>query len=86
MSRSTRKAIIKDRPRNSQKSENYWRKVRRVTNNFIKTIKTNPDNEEIIPNPKNIYNDYDYCDYVWDYENTITGEKYKEHQIKLRRK
>lgn len=61
MSRSYKKAIIKDRPRNYKKSSLYWRKVRRVQK---QALKQNKD----IPNPKTIVNDYDYCDYKIDYE------------------
>lgn len=66
MSRSYRKAIIKDRSRNYKKSTLYWRTVRHSTNNTIRSCK---DLESLeIPHPRSIYNDYDYCDYVIDYE------------------
>jgi hypothetical protein len=62
MSRSHKKAIIKDRPRNNKKSSMYWRVVRRVQKLFLRQGKD-------IPSPKVIYNDYDYSDYTIDCEN-----------------
>ena len=55
----------------SENAENYWEK---------------PDLESKIKNPKTIVNDYDYCDYIIDYEYTIKGEKYKENREKFKRK
>lgn len=44
----------------------YWRRVRSRINTYIRSCK---DLENLqIPNPKSIMNDYDYCDYVIDYE------------------
>lgn len=66
MSRSRRKAIIKDRPRNVKKSSLYWRNVRSTQNNALKSCR---DFEELeIPNAKTIVDDYDYCDYIIDHE------------------
>ena len=44
-----------------------------------------------IPNPKTIINDYDYCDYIWDYRfiGSWTNNNYEENkkeQIKYSRK
>lgn len=39
MSRSYRRAIIKDRPRNYKKSTIYWRTVRRVINQKVNQLK-----------------------------------------------
>lgn len=64
MSRSRRKPIIKDSPRNEKKSSLYWRTIRRVTKQKVHELKTNPEIE--IPNPKEIVDDYDYCDYTID--------------------
>ena len=66
MSRSTRKAIIKDRPRNGKKSSLYWRSVRSTQNNAIKSCRNFEELE--IPNEKTIINDYNYCDYIIDHE------------------
>ena len=77
MSRSKRLPIIKDRPRNQKKSTLYWRHIRSTTNQVVRGIKDqltdldgiDEDNSELneIPNPKSIVNDYDYCDYIFDY-------------------
>ena len=65
MSRSVKKPVIKDGPRNHKKSSAYWRTVRRVTNEKVKYL-----NEElgdnILPVPQEIINDYDYSDYRFD--------------------
>lgn len=63
MSRSKKKNIIKDRPRNRKKSTMYWRTVRRVQNQKVKSLVLDPENNHI-PEPKTIVNDYDYCDYI----------------------
>ena len=68
MSRSTRKPIIKDRPRNHKKSSLYWRSVRSTIKQSIREIAQLEDKEDFeIPNPKEIVNDYNYCDYIFDY-------------------
>ena len=62
MSRSKRKDIIKDGGFSSE----YWRHVRRVQNNSLRSNLQLIDLEEIeIPQPKTIVNDYDYCDYIF---------------------
>ena len=63
MSRSKRKPIIKDRPRNYKKSTMYWRMVRRRQK--IETNQIKNQDEIEITNPKSIVNDYDYCDYIF---------------------
>jgi hypothetical protein len=90
MSRSKKKAVIKDRPRNIKKSSFYWRQVRSTQNNAIKSCR---DFEELeIPSAKTIVNDYDYCDYKIDYEFDLyvsvnnTLENAKKDQTKNRRK
>lgn len=57
MSRSRRKPIIKDKPRN-YKASTYYRRVRRKVKMAIK------NNDEIMPLQKEIVNDYDYCDWI----------------------
>ena len=84
MSRSIRKAIIKDRPRNYKKSSKYWRTVRSCIKNSIRNCKNLEELE--IPDPKIIVNDYDYCDYIFDYEYKLLEEKYLKEKIKVRRK
>jgi len=65
MSRSRKKPIIKDRPRNYKKSSNHWRTIRRVTKDKIRFLQETLE-EEIIPDPKEIINNYDYSDYRFD--------------------
>jgi hypothetical protein len=85
MSRSRRQPIIKDRPRNEKKSTIYWRTVRRVINDKVRLLKYEPDSDEKIPEPKEIVNDYDYCDYVIDYRNGNINNK-ESYKNKVSRK
>jgi hypothetical protein len=62
MSRSFKKPIIKDKPRN-KKASSYYRSVRRVIKQAIKS------DSEIIPKSQEIVNDYDYCDYKFSSKN-----------------
>lgn len=66
MSRSRKKAILKDKPKNQKRTSFYWRIVRSAIKNVIRSCKNYEDLE--IPDPKTIVNDYDYCDYKIDYE------------------
>jgi hypothetical protein len=86
MSRSRRQPIIKDRPRNEKKSSLYWRIVRRVINNKVRQIIKTDEDEVDLPEPKEIVNDYDYCDYVIDYRDPGWSEKHKEYIEKQKRK
>lgn len=63
MSKSKRKPFIKDKPRDKKKKNWYWKKIRRVINNLIK------GQVYEVPKPREIINDYDYCDYVFESEN-----------------
>lgn len=90
MSRSKRKAFIKDKPRNVNRAAMYWRPIRSAINNAIRSCK---DLEELeLPDPKNIINDYTYCDYSWNLEygnwgnSRITKEENEEDRKKYRRK
>jgi len=65
VSRSRRKPIIKDGPRNTKKSSEYWRPVRRVMNQTVRGLNELTE-EENIPDPKEIVNDYDYSDFNFD--------------------
>lgn len=90
MSRSRRKPIVKDRPRNEKKSSLYWRIVRRVINGKVRQISKTDEDETNLPEPREIVNDYDYCDYIIDYrdpswENAKT-ERAKEYIEKQKRK
>ena len=79
MSRSRRKAIYKDkgiRP--------YWRHVRRSINNAVRDIFHLADKEDYnIPNPREIIDDWEYCDYKFDCEYKQKDSEWKE---KLTRK
>lgn len=66
MSRSKKEPIIKEAPRNHKKSTEYWRKVRRVINQSVRKLFFKDEDEVVIPNPKEIVNDYDYSDYTLD--------------------
>ena len=65
MSRSKKKPIIKQRHKNEKKTSRYWRPVRRVINEKVKYLNQSLD-EEILPLPQEIVNDYDYSDYRFD--------------------
>lgn len=87
MSRSRRKPIIKDRPRNKKKSTLYWRIVRRVINGKVRILKDNPIEEGQLPEPKEIVNDYDYCDWVSDFRDPFWKEfRDKDYIEKKKRK
>jgi hypothetical protein len=79
MSRSRREPIIKDRPKNEKKSTFYWRTVRRVINDAVRMLKYEPESDETLPEPKEIVNDYDYCDYVIDLR---TEDEHKSYYFK----
>lgn len=76
MSRSRKKPIIKDGPRNYKKSSNYWRRIRRVTKDKVRYLQEKLEDENI-PDPKEIINDYDYSDYRFDlrFDNNEMSEK-----------
>jgi len=90
MSKSRRMPIIKDKPRNCKRTSAYWRPIRRIWKHFIKNMYQKYDvrsdyewNELDIPSPKTLINDYDYCDYWWDFRSSWHDEKDK---IKFSRK
>lgn len=60
MSKSKRKPIIKDKPRN-RKASTYYKRIRRIFKQLVKAGK------EDLPNSKSIVNDYDYSDYTFDF-------------------
>lgn len=78
MSRSKRKPIIKERPRNYKKSSYYWRTIRRIIKSKVKYLGDDIDNK-VLPNPKEITDDWDYSDYRFDFrfsDNEDLSEKY----------
>lgn len=82
MSRSFKKPILKDKPRNNKRTSMYWRKVRRSTNNKLRTyiyhIGSNLQDidEPSLPQPREVVNDYDYCDWVTHLVDPEEVEKY----------
>lgn len=84
MSRSRKKAIIKDRPR--KKTNIYHKTIRSATNQVVRELAKLEEPDELeIPSPKNIINDYNYCDWIFDAEHS-DGKWAKENKTKLRRK
>jgi len=93
MSRSNKKAIIKD---DSSKKELFRRKIRRKQNQETQQSKYLGDTDEFsLTSDKSIVNDYDYCDYTLDYENDrgfvkrlshYCGKTTRDFLDKLRRK
>jgi hypothetical protein len=81
MSRSRKQPIIKDGPRNHKKSSLYWRTVRRVTKDKVRYFNETIE-DETIPDPKEIVNDYDYS----DYETDMRFNKDKESAKRMSRK
>ena len=65
MSRSRKLPIYKDSSRSTKKSSEYWRTIRRVIKSRVRYYNETID-EETLPVPEEIINDYDYCDYIWD--------------------
>jgi hypothetical protein len=91
MSRSKKKAIIKDNP--SNKVARYWRAVRRVTNQEVREFKKEDLEDVSCTDEKVIVNDYDYCDYIIDYENKegwsmmhLNSAELEKRRIKYSRK
>jgi hypothetical protein len=66
MSKSKKLPVIKDGPRNYKKSSAYWRTVRRVTKEKVKYLNEELE-DNILPDPQEIVNDYDYSDYRFDF-------------------
>lgn len=60
MSRSKRKPYIKDKPRNHKRTTLYWSRIRSVIKNKLRSSNLE---DVVLPNPREIINDYDYCDY-----------------------
>lgn len=64
MSKSYRKPIIKDKPRNVKASTLYWRHVRSAIKQVIRNNRIEDMNSYDLKNiPKETINDYNYCDY-----------------------
>lgn len=92
MSRSYRKAIVKDKPKNYKISQFANRIISRVQKYFVRNIANLSDIEDYnIPNHNEIFNDYDYCDYkfipeyIYSNKDGLKPDNI-EHQNKWRRK
>lgn len=91
MSRSYRKAIVKDK----SFTKNYWRSIRSSQNQTVRDIPRLVDVETYdIRSEKTIINDYTYRDWVFKPEFKLkpynlfhcTLDEWKQEMIKLRRK
>ena len=51
---------------NYNRAAMYWRPIRRVINARVRHFQEDLD-DETLPDPKEIVNDYDYIDYIYDY-------------------
>ena len=64
MSRSIKQPIYKDK---GYRKGDYWRAVRSTINNKVRQILSlNDPDDVVLPNAKEIINDYDYSDYSMD--------------------
>lgn len=92
MSRSYRKAIIKDKSKNYKISQFANRIIRRVENGYVRDILSLEDMESYnIPDRSEIFNDYDYCDYRFVPEYRYSNKEKLDqdnidHVNKIRRK
>lgn len=89
MSRSYRKPIIKDKPRNYKRTSMYWRPIRRLWKSKIQGFRTEKCGflselhegiEDLFKHPKTIINDYMYCDYIDRF--TKKDPEYKKYKRK----
>ena len=78
MSRSRRKPWIKDKPRNQKRTSLYWRSIRRVWGNEIKSSKF-WDEDFSFTDRKVIYNQYNYCDYTF----IVYEDRQKDNRMKI---
>ena len=63
MSRSYRKPVIKDKPRNKKASTLYWRPIRKRIKRIIRNDIEDLNSYDLKNIPKETTNYYDYCDY-----------------------
>lgn len=81
MSRSRKKPIIRDSPRNEKTGMRYNRSIRRVIKNKVKYLNEELE-DKILPDPKTIVNDYDRSDYRIDYRLRDNEEMSKKESRK----
>ena len=84
MGKSRKKAIVKDV---GHMKDVYWQIHRRTNKQILKNAVENGAEEIEFLQPKELVNDYDYVDLIWDFEN-IDNESPNgiANQIKYRRK
>ena len=84
MGKSKKKAIVKDV---GHMKDIYWQIHRRINKQILKNAVENGAEEIEFLQPKELVNDYDYVDLIWDFEN-IDNESPNgiANQIKYRRK
>jgi hypothetical protein len=73
MSRSNKKPIVKDKGL----KDIYWRKIRSKINQLVRGFKNDPENDDV-PNPKSLMNDYSYSDYTIDFTHWPDDNKWKK--------
>ena len=78
MSKSKRKPWIKDKPRNQKRTSLYWRTIRGVWKNEMRSLKF-WDEDFSFTDRKSIYNQYNY----WDYKFEIYVDKEKDNRMKI---
>ena len=84
MGKSKKKAIVKDI---GHRKNDYWQVHRRTNKQILKNAVEIGAEEIEFLQPKELIDDYDYVDIIWDFEN-IDNESPngKSNQIKYRRK
>ena len=84
MGKSKKKAIVKDV---GHMKDVYWQIHRRTNKQILKNAVENGAEEIEFLQPKELVNDYDYVDLIWDFEN-IDNESPNgiANQIKYSRK
>ena len=84
MGKSKKKAIVKDI---GHRKNDYWQVHRRTNKQILKNAVENGAEEIEFLQPKELIDDYDYVDIIWDFEN-IDNESPNgiANQIKYRRK
>jgi hypothetical protein len=84
MGKSKKKAILKDA---GYKKDIYWQVHRRTNKQILKNAVEIGSDEIAFKQPKELIDDYDYSDYIIDYE-YIDNESPNDiaNQIKYRRK
>ena len=84
MGKSKKKAIVKDV---GHMKDIYWQIHRRTNKQILKNAVEIGSDEIPFKQPKELINDYDYVDVIWDFENiSYESPNDIQNQIKYRRK